>query len=149
MASDLIFYTIPGNDFFQLPDALTTGSSIMPQKKNPDVLELLRAKYHEITAAEWQITKNTSNRIAGYHRDMQLRKPALMKSLNTLKESLEISNYLFTKLQVNVGACKNAMTEELYAADRAYKLMNQGHTFRDAYRIISTQYANTGNKNND
>ncbi|MCK5519888.1 MAG: argininosuccinate lyase, partial [Candidatus Marinimicrobia bacterium] len=102
MASDLIFYTIPGNDFFQLPDALTTGSSIMPQKKNPDVLELLRAKYHEITAAEWQIRQTNINLISGYHRDMQLSKPALMKSLNTLKESLEISNYLFTKLQVNV-----------------------------------------------
>ncbi len=141
MAADLIFYTQPDLGFFRLPDEFVTGSSIMPQKKNPDVLELIRGKYHEIFAAEMQVRQISVNLISGYHRDFQLTKPVLMKSLNTTKSSVEIASHLFQFLEPVPAACEKAMTPELFATARAYELVAQGMPFRNAYRIIAASYS--------
>jgi argininosuccinate lyase len=140
MASDLVLFTMPGFGFFTLPAAFMTGSSIMPQKQNPDVLELLRAKYHAVAACEFQVRSSTINLISGYHRDLQLTKEPLMRGLATALESLQMTLMVVQNLGVDEARCKSAMTEELYATERAYQLVQQGVPFREAYRIVAAQY---------
>ena len=140
MASDLILFSAPEFGFFDLPAELCTGSSIMPQKKNPDVFELVRAKYHQVLGWQTQIQSMTANLISGYHRDLQLTKEPVMRGLGVTAESVHIMTQALSKLSVNKERCKNAMTEELYATERAYELVKQGLPFRDAYRKISEKY---------
>ena len=140
IATDLILWSMPSFNFFTLPNELTTGSSIMPQKKNPDVLELMRAKYHTIVAAEMEVKGITANLISGYHRDMQLTTEPMMKAIGTTKESLAILSLLFSKLKVNKENCKKAMTPELFATEKAYKLVEKGMPFRDAYKKIAKEF---------
>jgi argininosuccinate lyase len=144
MASDLILFTMPGFDYFSLPGSFMTGSSIMPQKKNPDVLELLRGKYHELFACELQVRSTTVNLISGYHRDLQLTKEALMRGFAIALESMEMAALVAGSLSVNRDRCQAAMTEELYATAKAYHLVQQGIPFREAYRIIAAQYRDKG-----
>ncbi len=140
IASDLIFFTQSELSFFSLPDKFYTGSSIMPQKKNPDVLELMRAKHNLIVTLEFQIKSISNNLISGYHRDFQLSKEIVMKAFNITKSSLKISSLLFDNLEVNKERCQKAMTKELYATQKAYDLVKQGMSFRDAYQKISQEY---------
>ena len=140
MATDLILFTMPGFDFFTLPAAFCTGSSIMPQKKNPDVLELLRSKYHELLGCEMQLRSTTINLMSGYHRDLQLTKEALMRGLAAALETLPIAALVIGHLEVNAERCAAAMTEELFATARAYRLVQQGMPFREAYRTIAAEY---------
>ncbi|HRD18667.1 MAG TPA: argininosuccinate lyase, partial [Candidatus Marinimicrobia bacterium] len=83
VASDLILFTMPEFNYFSLPEEFLTGSSIMPHKKNPDVLELLRAKYHTVFAYEMQVRNTGVNLISGYHRDLQLTKEAIIRAFKT------------------------------------------------------------------
>lgn len=140
LASDLVLYTLPSIAYFILPDEFLTGSSIMPQKKNPDVLELLRGKYHEIFAYEIQMKNTTVNLISGYHRDIQLTKEAVIRGFATVLDSIHVTGLIFRNLKVIEENCEVAMTEELYAAEKAYKLVKQGVPFREAYRQIGKQY---------
>lgn len=140
LASDLVLFTLPSIAYFILPDEFLTGSSIMPQKKNPDVLELLRGKYHEIFAYEVQMKNTSVNLISGYHRDIQLTKEAVIRSFTTVLDSIHVTGLIFRNLKVIEENCEVAMTEELYAAEKAYKLVRQGVPFREAYRQIGKQY---------
>jgi len=139
-ASDLILFSMPGCQYFSLPENFVTGSSIMPQKKNPDVLELLRAKYHVIISLENRINSMMANLITGYHRDFQLFKEAIFEIFDITTASLQINAKIFASLEVNEDKCKEALTEELYATEKAYKLVKQGMPFREAYHKISQQY---------
>jgi argininosuccinate lyase len=120
--------------FINLPDQFCTGSSIMPQKKNPDVLELLRAKHHVVTAAQYEISGIIGNLISGYNRDLQLTKEPVIKAINIVSESLAITAHLFDQLTINKEACSQAMSEDLYATEKAYELVKSGIPFRDAYK---------------
>jgi argininosuccinate lyase len=140
LASDLVLFTLPSLAYFVLPDEFLTGSSIMPQKKNPDVLELLRGKYHEILAHEIQMKNTSVNLISGYHRDIQLTKEAVIHGFSTVLESIHVTGLIFQNLKVIEENCEVAMTDELFAAEKAYKLVKQGVPFRDAYREIGKQY---------
>lgn len=137
LASDLILFNMEEFKFVNLPDDFCTGSSIMPQKKNPDVLELLRAKYHVVAAAQQEISAITANLISGYNRDLQLTKEPVMRALNTTLESMKVATALFDKLSVDEVACNKAMTEELYATEQAYELVRQGIPFREAYQLVA------------
>ncbi|MFA4839937.1 MAG: lyase family protein, partial [Candidatus Neomarinimicrobiota bacterium] len=90
MASDLILFTMPGLEYFSLPDEFLTGSSIMPQKKNPDVLELLRTGYHEVFACEMQVRNMSVNLISGYHRDAQMTKEAVFRGFSSTLTAVRI-----------------------------------------------------------
>jgi argininosuccinate lyase len=138
---DMIFFSMPEMGLFRLPGRFCTGSSIMPQKKNPDVLELLRAKYHVLLSYEVQVKGMAANLITGYNRDLQLCKEPVMKGLDIAIESLEIMKLIFDGLEVDEEKCRQAMTEELFATDRAYQLVRQGVPFREAYRRIGAQYS--------
>lgn len=137
IANDLIMFNMPEFGFVNLPDQFCTGSSIMPQKKNPDVLELLRAKHHVVTSCGFQISNMISNLISGYNRDLQLTKEPVFKAINTSLDCLKISILLFQKLTVNHEKCEQAMSAELFATEQAYELVKSGVPFRDAYRQVA------------
>ncbi|MBD3276201.1 MAG: hypothetical protein GF372_12870 [Candidatus Marinimicrobia bacterium] len=140
LATDLIFFSMPGIGYFDLPDEFCTGSSIMPQKKNPDVFELVRAKYHTVLGYQQQIQSMVANLISGYHRDYQLTKEPVMQGLNTTLQSLSIMTFVFSGLDVNRENCEAGLTDEVYATQRAYELVKQGVPFREAYKQISEKY---------
>lgn len=137
IASDLILFSMPEFGYFGLPDEFCTGSSIMPQKKNPDVLELLRAKYHVVNACEFQLKSLISNLISGYNRDLQLTKQPVIKACAITGESLAIGAALFDHLSINREKCLAAMSDDLYATEKVYELVKQGNPFRDAYQQIA------------
>ena len=113
----------------------------MPQKKNPDLLEILRGSYHSAMAAELQVRNQTIGLISGYHRDIQHSKGTLIQGLDRTLDGLMISIHLFKGLRVSEDACQQAMTEELYAAEQAYRLVvDEGIPFRDAYRRIAERF---------
>tara|TARA_B100000315_G_C14068866_1_gene359686 strand:+ start:23 stop:409 length:387 start_codon:yes stop_codon:yes gene_type:complete len=123
-------------NFVSLPDDFLTGSSIMPQKKNYDVLELVRAKYHLVLGYEFQVKSLIGDLISGYNRDMQLTKEPIMKSLEITKETLQIMDLVVKNLIVKEENCSKAMTDDLYATEKAYKLVSEGMSFRDAYKEL-------------
>ncbi len=140
LASELILFSMPSFGFFILPNEFLTGSSIMPQKKNPDVLEIMRAKYHKILGYEMQVKSSTANLIFGYHRDFQLTKQCLFDSFEITNSSLKIACLIFSRLQVDKKNCKKALTKEIFATHEVYNLVKQGVCFRNAYREIAKQY---------
>lgn len=140
IASDLILFSMPEFGYFELPPEFCTGSSIMPQKKNPDVLELVRGKYHLVVGEEFKLKSISSNLISGYNRDMQLTKEPVMKSFEITKESLSVMNLVVGKLKVNAENCKKAMTKELFATEKVYELVKKGIPFREAYKQISKEF---------
>lgn len=140
MASDILVFSMPEFGYFELPSKFCTGSSIMPHKKNPDVLELLRAKYHQIVSYEFEVKSVIGNLISGYNRDLQLTKEPMINGFEITKECLGVMRLFLEKLQVNRENCKKAMTEELYVAEKAYKLVEKGIPFRDAYEKVSQEY---------
>lgn len=140
IASDLILFTIPELGYFELPEELCTGSSIMPQKKNPDVLELLRARYHLVVSYEFQIKNITGNLLSGYNRDLQLTKGPTMRGLRITKESLSVMALVFESLRINEENCSKALTEDIYATEELYRLVKKGVPFREAYKIVSHKY---------
>ncbi len=139
-ASDLIFFSMPEFGYFVLPKTFCTGSSIMPQKKNPDVLEVLRAKYHVVISYEFQVKNIIGNLLSGYNRDLQLTKMPTMKGLEITKESLSVADLIFKNLKVNEENCRKALTKDIYAAEEAHRLVRRGVPFREAYKRISKRY---------
>lgn len=140
IASDLVLFSMPEFGYFELPKEFCTGSSIMPHKKNPDVLELLRAKYFVVVSNEFQVRSLVGNLPSGYNRDLQLLKEPVFKSFDIALESLQILGEIFKNLKVNAKNCKAALTAELYATDEVYKLVDKGVPFRKAYQIIAKEY---------
>ncbi|MFQ5705892.1 MAG: argininosuccinate lyase [bacterium] len=140
IASDLIVFSMPEFGYFELPEDFCTGSSIMPQKKNPDVLELLRARCHIVVSQEFQIKNIIGNLISGYHRDLQLTKKPIMQAFEITRASIEIMSLIFQNLKVNEDNCAKAMTEEVYATEAVYKLVKGGMPFRDAYKTVAKKY---------
>lgn len=143
-ASDIIFFSMPELGYLRLPAGITTGSSIMPQKKNPDVLELVRAKYHTVAALELQVRNTTANLISGYHRDVQETKGPVLKSFAVTISCLNIMSIVFNKLSVQPETCAAAMTDELFAVEEVYALVARGIPFRDAYRRVAQRYHGKG-----
>ena len=140
MASDIILFSMPEFCYFILPPKFCTGSSIMPQKKNPDVLELVRGKYAVVLACEFEIKTLNSNLISGYNRDMQLLKEPTFRALETTKNCLNIMSLVAGNLSVDAGACKHALTPELFATEKAYALVKKGMPFREAYQKIAKEF---------
>jgi argininosuccinate lyase len=136
LASDLILFSMQEFGYFELPTEFTTGSSIMPQKKNPDVLELVRAKYAVVLGYEFQLKNLISNLLSGYNRDLQLTKEPVIKGFETTKNCLEIMTLIIDKLKINKENCNKAMTQDLYATEKVYNLVKKGTSFREAYKEV-------------
>ncbi len=137
LASDLTMYNMVEFGLVTLPDKICTGSSIMPQKRNPDVLELIRAKYHVVLGEEFKVKSLISNLISGYNRDIQLTKEPLFTAIETTKSCLDITAFVLDGMTIDEEACKAALTDELYATEKAYELVKRGVPFREAYRIAA------------
>ncbi|MCG8608012.1 argininosuccinate lyase [bacterium] len=141
MATDLTIFSMPEFSYFELPAEFCTGSSIMPQKKNPDVLELLRAKYHLVIGCELQIKNLSANLPSGYNRDVQLTKEPTMNGLETTQQCLAIACLIFENLEVHADRCEKALTEEVFATEEVYALVRKGVPFREAYREIARKFS--------
>jgi len=140
LATDLAMFSMDEFGYVSLPDKLCTGSSIMPQKKNPDVLELVRAQYHVVLGEQFKVQSMTANLMSGYNRDIQLTKKPVMNSFDITKACLNIMTHMIGGMKINKSACKKAMTKELYATEEAYKLVKKGMSFRDAYKKIGKTF---------
>jgi argininosuccinate lyase len=136
MATDIIIFSMPEFGYFTIPEKFCTGSSIMPQKKNPDALELIRAKYHFVISCEFETQNITANLLSGYNRDVQLTKQSVIKAIETTGQSLSIMGYMISRMKVDRNSCKKAMTGELYATEKVYQLVKKGIPFRDAYIMV-------------
>jgi argininosuccinate lyase len=136
LASDIILFSMQEFGYFELPKEFTTGSSIMPQKKNPDVLELVRAKYSIVLGYEFTLKNLVSNLVSGYNRDLQVTKEPLIKGIEVTKECLEVMGLVVANLKVNKENCKKAMSKELYATEKVYSLVKRGKSFREAYKEV-------------
>lgn len=145
-ASDIMQFSTQEFAFFEASPKITTGSSIMPQKKNLDLAELLRGKVHLILGNFTKLVSLSSNLISGYNRDLQDIKKPLMESLEITIESLKVTKILIENLSPNKAKLKAAMTEELFATDKVYQLVMKGKSFRDAYKTIGKQYMKGGDK---
>lgn len=139
LAEDVIRFSSEAFGFFELPEALTTGSSLMPHKRNPDVAELLRARGGTVVADGTQVVFTLKGLSQGYHRDTQETKGALMRALATTASSLEMLPPLVDGLAVNESALRQAMGPELFVTDRVFDLVNDGVPFREAYRQVKTE----------
>ncbi|MDD2236063.1 MAG: argininosuccinate lyase [Kiritimatiellae bacterium] len=133
LAEDLILFTMPEFNYFKLPAEYCTGSSIMPQKQNPDVLELVRAKTARVLADAHGVCGIMKNMASGYNRDLQETKEPFMKGFDTTRSTLRILRGLLEGLAVNEEALLNGFTPEVYATDWALDLVAGGMPFRDAY----------------
>ena len=139
LASDLVLYNTAEFDFVILPAEFCTGSSIMPQKQNPDVLELIRANYHRMTAEMSVLVTLPANLPSGYHRDLQLTKEAVMKAIEVAKNSILAMYSIIAGLQWNEEKLLAAMTPELFATAVALEKVKKGMPFREAYRLAAKE----------
>lgn len=137
LAADIIQYSGETSSYFVLDEAVCTGSSIMPQKKNPDLAELIRGRHSENIGSAATLQSLTMNLGSGYHRDLQLTKEPVLKAVQNTRESLEASTLLLQSMSLNEDELEQACTAELFAAEDAYRLVKEeGLSFRDAYRKI-------------
>lgn len=141
MAMDVCLYNSQNFGFLALPDALTTGSSIMPHKKNPDVAELLRAKTNRMKALPMEVTLVLSNLPSGYHRDMQILKEILMPAFDELLDCLSIADFMLEHLLVKPNLLEDSKYDLLFSVERANELVLGGVPFREAYRTVGQEIA--------
>jgi len=133
---DACLYLSQNFGFISFPEELTTGSSIMPHKKNPDVFELVRGKCNIIQGIPNQLTLLTNNLPSGYHRDMQLTKEVLFPTIQQLKNCLEILAFALPQMKVNKDILGDTKYAHLYSVDALNELVKKGIPFRDAYKQI-------------
>ncbi len=139
LAMDTCLYLCQNFAFIRFPDALTTGSSIMPHKKNPDVFELIRGRCNKIQAVPNEIIMLSANLPSGYHRDMQLLKGALFPQITSLKECLDIALFMFENIIVNEDILKDEKYSYLFSVDAVNQQVLAGVPFRQAYREVGRQ----------
>lgn len=137
-AMDICLYTSQNYNFISFPDALTTGSSIMPHKKNPDVFELIRGTCNTIQALPTEMMLLTNNLPSGYHRDFQLLKKNMISGIEQLKDVLSIMNFAIAQVNVHNISLEDEKYQHLFTVDSINNLVMEGLPFRDAYKKVST-----------
>ncbi len=135
-ATDILFFTSSEINYFSVSENLYSGSSIMPQKKNVDIAELLRSKLHLLIGHYTQIMSLSSNLISGYNRDFQDSKKPFFESLDIAHDSIQAATLLITNLIPNRPKLESALTPEIFATHQALKLVSQGMPFRQAYQKV-------------
>ncbi len=138
-AMDICLYMSQNFNFISFPDELTTGSSIMPHKKNPDVFELIRGKCNALQALPYELTLISNNLPSGYQRDLQLLKASLLPAIQTLKSCLEMLIFSIENVQVNTRILEDTKYDYLFTVEEVNKLVQDGVAFRDAYKIVGEQ----------
>ncbi len=142
MAMDICLYMSQNFDFISFPNELTTGSSIMPHKKNPDVFELIRAKCNKIQAVPNQLILITNNLPSGYHRDLQLVKEVIVPALQDMQACLEMMTFSLKEIRVNKTILEDPKYDYLFSVDTLNELVKSGMPFRDAYKTMGKAIEN-------
>lgn len=136
LASDLLLFTTSEYNFFKISPKLYSGSSIMPQKKNLDIAELLRSKIHIIQGYYSQVINTIINLPSGYNRDFQDTKKPYMESVELMIKILDVATMLVKNIIPNENILRSTMTSDLYATSAVYQLVQKGVPFREAYRQV-------------
>jgi argininosuccinate lyase len=136
LSMDACLFLNQNFSFIQFPEALTTGSSIMPHKKNPDVFELIRSYCNRIKALPNEIMMMTTNLPSGYHRDLQLLKEHLFPAFSELNHCIEMTMLMIENMEVKKDLLKDPKYKFLFSVEEVNKLVNEGMPFRDAYKKI-------------
>jgi argininosuccinate lyase len=139
MAMDICLYMSQNFDFISFPDELTTGSSIMPHKKNPDVFELVRGKCNKLQSIPNQLTMVINNLPSGYHRDLQLVKEIIVPALQDMKACIEILTFSLKEIRVNSDILEDPKYDYLFSVDTLNELVQNGMPFRDAYKKMGKE----------
>lgn len=138
-ASDCCMYMCPNFGFIKFPDSLTTGSSIMPHKKNPDVWETIRGNCNRIMSAQTQIAMLCSNMPHGYHRDFQLLKDILFPALEQMHKCISMTGYMLEHISVNTHILDSPLYDHLFTVEEVNRRTLGGMPFRDAYRSVGQE----------
>ena len=141
LAMDICLYMSQDLNFISFPDQLTTGSSIMPHKKNPDVFELIRAKCNKIQSLPAQLSQLTANLPSGYHRDLQLLKEVLLPAITELQSCLDIMRFALKEVIPNTTLGQNPKYDAMYSVDTLNEMVLQGIPFREAYKAMGALIA--------
>lgn len=136
LSMDACLYLNQNFGFISFPPELTTGSSIMPHKKNPDVFELIRSHCNRIKALPNEIMMMTTNLPSGYHRDLQLLKEHLFPAFNTLKACIEMAGLMLSSIEIKKDILADEKYKYLFSVEEVNKLVNAGTPFRDAYKKV-------------
>lgn len=136
MAMDLCLFMSQNFGFVSLPDELTTGSSIMPHKKNPDVFEIMRGRCNRLQALPNEIALLTTNLPVGYHRDLQLLKEILFPATAEIRRTLRMADFMLARLKVNDRILDERKYDYLFTVEDVNRLVLQGVPFREAYRRV-------------
>ncbi len=136
LAFDACMFNSQNFGFVKLPDECTTGSSIMPHKKNPDVFELTRAKCNKIQALPQTVMLMMNNLPSGYFRDLQIIKEVFLPSFDELKDCLRMAAYIINKMKVNEHILDNPIYDNMFSVEEVNRLASNGMPFRDAYKKV-------------
>jgi argininosuccinate lyase len=136
LSSDAVLFCNPHFGFIAFPDELTTGSSIMPHKKNPDVFELIRAKTNQIQSLPGTVGFLLTNLTTGYHRDMQLLKEEIFPALESIRSCLQMSHFMLKSIQVRKNILEDPFYMHLFSVEVVNELVLKGVPFRDAYKQV-------------
>ena len=139
MAMDLCLFMSQNFGFVKLPDSLTTGSSIMPHKKNPDVFEIMRGRCNRLQAVPNEMALMLTNLPVGYHREMQLLKDILFPATEERKRTLRMADFMLSNLQVNAQILEDEKYNYLFTVEDVNRLALEGVPFREAYRTVGMQ----------
>lgn len=139
LAMDVCLFMSQNFNFVSFPDSLTTGSSIMPHKKNPDVFELIRGKCNKIQALPYEMTLLTNNLPSGYHRDLQLLKEGMIPAVETVKACLELACFSLEKIEVNTQILDHKLYDYLFTVEEVNRRVIAGEPFRDAYKAVGKE----------
>ena len=139
MAMDLCLFMSQNFGFVKLPDSLTTGSSIMPHKKNPDVFEIMRGRCNRLQAVPNEMALMLTNLPVGYHREMQLLKDILFPATEELKRTLRMADFMLSNISVNEQILEDEKYNYLFTVEDVNRLALEGVPFREAYRTIGMQ----------
>ena len=139
LAMDMCMYAGQNFGFIKFPDELTTGSSIMPHKKNPDVFELVRGRCNQLTALPNELNLILSNLPSGYHRDLQQLKEHLFPGIQTLKQCLDVAEFAISEMKVMDGIIDDPKYDYLFTVELVNELVLGGMPFRDAYKEVGRQ----------
>lgn len=142
MAMDVCLFINQNFGFISFPDELTTGSSIMPHKKNPDVFELIRSRCNKIQALPNEIAMMTTNLPSGYHRDLQLLKENLFPAITSLNECLEMTTFMLQNISIKSDILADKKYAYLFSVEVVNALALKGTPFREAYKIVGETIEN-------
>jgi argininosuccinate lyase len=142
LSMDICLYVSPEFRFIEFPDEFVTGSSIMPQKKNPDVFEIIRARSNRLQTLPNEISMLTNNLPSGYHRDLQLLKSMIFNAFTDIAECVDIMIFMLGGIKIRRNITENPLYNPIFSTEEVNRLVKDGIPFRDAYKAVSGMLKN-------